>query len=76
MNLHFSPERLRGLRHSAGWTRAILADRAVLATSTIQAYEQGRAAPSAAALGRLAMALSCSIDDLYVRTDAVMADVA
>jgi len=69
MHLTFSPDQLRALRKRAGWTRAFLAHRTQLATSTIQSYEQGQSNPSAAALGRLAMALSCTVDDLFIRTD-------
>lgn len=76
MHLTFSPGRLRVLREKAGWTRAFLAHRTQLATSTIQSYEQGKATPSAGALGRLAMALSCTVDDLFVRTDTEVTRVA
>jgi len=39
----------------------------MLAADTIRAYEKGRKTPSAAALGRLATALSCEVGDFYVQ---------
>lgn len=50
----------------------------MLAASTIKSYEQGRSAPSAAALGRLAAALGCSVGALYSLDEgsAAVPDVA
>lgn len=73
MHLTFSPARLRALREDAGWKRPVLARRAGLSVSTIRDYEHGYHAPSAAALGRLAVALHCSIDELFVHADAPQA---
>jgi transcriptional regulator with XRE-family HTH domain len=40
-----------------------------LRAPTLYAYRQGRGAPSAAALGRLAVALDCKVDDFYTWSD-------
>lgn len=61
----FSPPRLRALRNVAGCTRPDLAARTDLSPLTITGYEQGKSTPSAAALGKLADALGCRVDDFY-----------
>lgn len=70
--------RLRVLRNLCGWTRPELARRADLSPLTITSYEIGKVQPSAAALGRLADALGCSIDALYGRelSDRIRESVA
>lgn len=65
MHLYFSPTHLRVLRMKAGYSRPLLAKCTSLAPSTIKSYEQGWSTPSVAALGRLAVALGCTVDALY-----------
>jgi transcriptional regulator with XRE-family HTH domain len=72
----FSPERLRALRLAAGWKRPALAERADLRPATIVSYESGYTTPSAAALGRLATALRCRIDDLFESIEGAGSDAA
>lgn len=67
MVLTFSPYRLRKARMAARLTQPNLATIVGLSTLTIQSYEKGRCAPSADALGRLAVALDVAVDDLFVR---------
>lgn len=66
----FSPERLRTLRGQAGYTRQDLAERCGLSPGAIKDWELGRHVPLAPALGHLAAALRCSVDDFYEVPDA------
>jgi len=76
--LHYSPARLRAIRVETGLTRSDLALACGMSPGTIKDYEAGRHAPGAFALGRLATALGCSVDDFYTRFrfEAVSVDVA
>ena len=76
--LLYSPARLRAIRVESGLTRPDLARSCGMSPGTIKDYENGRHAPGAFALGRLATALGCSVDDFYTRFrfEAVSADVA
>lgn len=65
MNLVFSPERLRAMREAVGFTRPTLGRRTRINIRTLEGYEAGRTAPSAAALGILAAALGCTVDDFF-----------
>jgi transcriptional regulator with XRE-family HTH domain len=65
----FSYPRLRAIRAVAGKSRRELAEHARVSVSTIISYEHGYSVPSAAALGRLAAALGCSVADLYADPD-------
>lgn len=47
-------------------TQGALAEIVGLSKLTINTYEKGQCAPSASALGRLAVALNCTVDDLFV----------
>ena len=66
----FSPVQLRAKRDEAGYSRPLLAQKVMLAASTVKDYETGRRIPSAAALGRLATALNCAVGDFYVQPSA------
>jgi transcriptional regulator with XRE-family HTH domain len=57
-------ETLAGLRRSKGFTQVALAERAGVNVSQLRKYEAGGSEPSLSALRRLAVALSCSTDDL------------
>lgn len=48
---------LRRLRQAAGWSQAVLADRASTSQSAVARYETGAVAPSLATLQRLVAAL-------------------
>jgi transcriptional regulator with XRE-family HTH domain len=65
MKLEFSPDRLREIREAVGFTRPTLGRRTRMNVRTIEGYEFGRSAPSAAALGVLAAALGCTVDDFF-----------
>jgi transcriptional regulator with XRE-family HTH domain len=65
MHLVFSRIHLRAVRVRAGYSRPRLAWETSLAASTIKSYEQGYSNPSVAALGRLAGALGCGVNEFY-----------
>lgn len=56
---------LRPRREALGLTQQAVADRAGVDRSNIANWETGRSLPMAALLPALAMALECSIDELY-----------
>lgn len=71
----FSGSRLREHRLQAGLSPERLALLSECSVYSVHELERGRRCPSANALGRLADALDCSIDALYVDEEA-LADVA
>lgn len=70
----FSPTRLRAIRAVRELTRRDLGAAADIPPTTIITYEQGRCAPSAAALGRLAAALDVPVHALYATPGVDPAD--
>ncbi|MDP9335912.1 MAG: helix-turn-helix domain-containing protein [Actinomycetota bacterium] len=66
----FSPNSLRARRKALGLSREVVALRARRGYETIRAYEQGVTVPPGDVIGRLAAALECSPNDLYVKTEA------
>lgn len=66
----FSAEALRQRRALARQSRRNLARLTGLSPLTVEDYERARSAPSARALGLLADALHCAVDDLYERAEA------
>jgi transcriptional regulator with XRE-family HTH domain len=68
----FSAKALRSLRRSAGVSRDSLAFAISRTTGSIANYEQGRTAPSAETVARIAEVLDCEIGDLFEEaSDAV-----
>lgn len=70
----FSGDRLRSRRIEAGLKPERLALLADCSVYSIHSLELGRRAPSAKALGALADALGCQVDDLYA--ESAVANVA
>ena len=66
MARRFSGHRLRTLRREAGISRTALAVMVGRCEHTLYLWERGRVAPRGDALGRLAHALQCTVDDLLV----------
>ena len=66
MARRFSGHRLRTLRREAGISRTALAAAICRSSHSIYLWERGTVTPRADALGRLADALQCSVDDLLV----------
>lgn len=58
--------RIKEVREERGHNQRQLARLAGLDAANLNAYEQGRLAPSVATLLRLTRALECSLDDLVV----------
>lgn len=50
-----------------GFSRTHLADLCSMNPDSLRGYEAGRTIPGGGALGRLAAALECPIDDFYIR---------
>ena len=70
MSRHFSPRRLTELRERrAHLSRQELATATRRSWFTVYGWERGTAVPSVEVLGRIADALSCSIDDLFTDED-------
>ena len=60
------PVRIRELRQQAGMTLQELADRCGVKHTAVLAWEQGKKLPRADKLPKLAAALGCKIDELFV----------
>jgi transcriptional regulator with XRE-family HTH domain len=62
-------ERVRALRHEAGWTLAVLAERAQISVSYLNDIEHDRTLPSLERLQRIAEALGETSSSLLERVD-------
>ncbi|WP_078854352.1 helix-turn-helix domain-containing protein [Streptomyces sp. NRRL F-5135] len=71
MRAHYQdPGAVRRRRIAAGLTQQALADRAGLSKGHVSGIERGLAGASAPALGRLATALACEVEDLMAPVPA------
>lgn len=61
----FSGRRLRARRKELGIIQDDLSATVGVTHQTLATYETGKCAPSAAVLGRLSVALDCTIDSLF-----------
>lgn len=62
----FSPERLASKRRRMGKTQKQLSVEVGISQVSISAIEKGRKEPRSSTLARLASALECSVDALFV----------
>lgn len=69
MARRFSGHRLRTLRRQAGISRTRLAIVAGRCEHTVFLWERGRVAPRGDALARIAAAIGCHPDDLFVEVE-------
>lgn len=60
-------ENIKLLRHKAGWSQQILADRVEVARSTIADYERGKTEPNINTLVKLSKVFAVSLDDLICK---------
>lgn len=58
--------RVRAVRESRGWSQAQLAEACGLSRQALSAIEAGRYVPNTAVALRLAQALGCAVEDLFV----------
>lgn len=65
----FAGSRLRDQRERAGFTQESLAQLVDTTRESINAWEGGRAVPSATKLARLATVLNCTPNDFFVTRD-------
>ncbi|MEX1018639.1 MAG: helix-turn-helix transcriptional regulator [Litorilinea sp.] len=66
--------RIRVLRAEKGWSQAELADRVHVSRNSINAIENGRFDPSLPLAFRIADAFGLSVEEVFDKTDAGIAD--
>lgn len=59
--------RIAELRKARGMSQTALARQLNITSQAVTAWETGRSMPAAATLPKLAVALGCTIDDLFVK---------
>lgn len=58
-------KRIRVLRSAKGWTQQLPADHAELSRESVSAIENGRFDPTFSTLGKIARALSLTLEELF-----------